>query len=88
MAIPSFACYRGLHHSLVHSITHTTTLSDQYLIKRDQLRNRDVEAAGNTKKYQMIARRIAPTWLLQCLLLTGLIASLVGYLGCFSVVQN
>ena len=65
-----------------------TTLSDQYLVKRDQLRNRDVEAAGNTKKYQMIARRIAPTWLLLCLLLTGLIASLVGYLGCFSVVQN
>ena len=65
-----------------------TTLSDQFLVKRDQLRNRDIEAAGDTKKYQMIARRIAPTWLLLCLLLIGLIASLVGYLGCFSVVQN
>ena len=64
-----------------------TTLSDQYLVKRD-LRNRDVETAGDTKKYQMIARRIAPTWLLLFLLLIGLLASVVGYVGCFSVVQN
>ena len=64
-----------------------TTLSDQYLVK-DQLRSTDVEAAGDTNKYQMIARRIAPTWLLLCFLLIGVIASLVGYLGCFSVVQN
>jgi hypothetical protein len=62
-----------------------TTLSDQYLVKRDHLRNKDI---GDTKKYQMIARRIAPTWLLLCLLLIGLLASVVGYVGCFSVVQN
>ena len=65
-----------------------TTLSDQYLVKkRDQLPNRDVEAAvgpGYTKKHQMDAR----TWLLLCLLLIGLVASIVGYVGCFSVVQN
>jgi hypothetical protein len=36
----------------------------------------------------MIARRIAPTWLLLFLLLIGLVASIVGYVGCFSVVQN
>ena len=65
-----------------------TTLSDQYLVKRDQLCNRDEETAGNTKKYQMISRRIAPTWLLLFLLLIGLLASVVGYVGCFSVVQN
>jgi hypothetical protein len=64
-----------------------TTLSDQYLVKRDPLPNPDVEAAvepGNTKKHQMDAR----TWLLLCLLLIGLGASVVGYVGCFSVVQN
>ena len=65
-----------------------TTLSDRYLVKRDQLRNTDVEAAGNTKKYQMVERCIAPTWPLLCLLLIGLVASVVGYIGCFSVVQN
>jgi hypothetical protein len=49
----------------------------------------DVEAAGHTNKYQMIARRIAPTWLLLiCLLLIGLVASVVGYVRCLSVVQN
>ena len=64
-----------------------TTLSDQYLVKRDQLPNPDVEAANepvDTKKHQMDAR----TLLLLCLLLIGLVASVVGYVGCFSVVQN
>ena len=62
-----------------------TTLSDKY-IKRSQLPNtsRDVEAAVETKKYQMDAR----TWLFLCLLVIGLVASLVGYVGCFSIVQN
>ena len=35
----------------------------------------------------MISQRIAPTWLLLCLLIS-LVASIVGYVGCFSVVQN
>ena len=64
-----------------------TTLSNQYLVKRDQLPNKDVEAAvesGDTKKHQMDAC----TWLFLCLLLIGLLASVVGYVGCFSVVQN
>ena len=64
-----------------------TTLSDQYLVRRDQPPNGDVEATvepGNTKKHHMDA----PTWLLLCLLLIGLVASVVGYVGCFSVVQN
>jgi hypothetical protein len=66
-----------------------TTLSDQYLVKRDPLPlpNPDVEAVvepGNTKKHQMDAR----TWLLLSLLLIGLVGSVVGYVGCFSVVQN
>jgi hypothetical protein len=77
-----------------------TILSDQYLVKRDPLPYPDVEAAkrdpllnsdveaavepGNTKKHQMDAR----TWLLLCLLVIGLGASVVGYVGCFSVVQN
>ena len=65
-----------------------TTLSRQYLIKRDQLPNPDVEVAvansGDTKKHQMHAS----TWLLLCLLFIGLVASVVGYVGCFSIVQN
>ena len=64
-----------------------TTLSDQYLVKRDQLHDLDVEAAvepGDTKKHRMDAS----TWLLLCALLIGLVASVVGYVGCFSVVQN
>ena len=64
-----------------------TTLADHYLVKRDQLPNADVEAAvepGETKKHEMDAR----TWLLLCFLLFGLVASIVGYVGCFSVVQN
>ena len=61
-----------------------TTLSGQYLVKQDRLPNPDVEAAIETKKYQMDAR----TWLLLFLLLIGLVASVVGYVGCFSVVQN
>ena len=64
------------------------TLSDQYLVKRDQLRNTDVETANDAKKQQTLARRIAPTWLLLFILLIGLVASVVGYVGCFSVVQN
>ena len=64
-----------------------TTLSDQYLVERDQLPSTNIEAAvesGDTKKPQMDAH----TWLLLCLLLIGLVASVVGYVGCFSVVQN
>ena len=64
-----------------------TTLSDQFLVKRNQQRNTDLEA-GDTKKRQMIVRCIAPTWLLLFILLIGLVASIVGYVGCFSVVQN
>ena len=65
-----------------------TTLSDQYLVKRDQHHNTDVEAASETKKSQMFARRIAPTWLLLCLLLIGLVASIVGYVRCFRIRQR
>ena len=62
-----------------------TTLSHQYLVKGDLPPNPDVEAAvGDAKKNQMDAR----TWLLQLFLLIGLVASVVGYVGCFSVVQN
>ena len=65
-----------------------TTLSDQYLVEREQLPNTDdVEAAaepGDTKKHQMDAH----TWVLLFLLLIGLIASIVGYVRCFSIVQN
>ena len=66
-----------------------TAISDEYLMKRDQLpvvNGDDVEAAANVekKKYQMDSR----TWPLLCLLLFGLLASLVGYVGCFSIVQN
>ena len=64
-----------------------TTLSDQYLVNRDQQPNTDVEAAvepGDIKKHQMDAR----IWLLLFLLFIGLVASVVGYVGCFSVVQN
>ena len=55
-----------------------TTISDQYLVKRDQLPvgDGDVEAAVE-KKYQMDAR----IWPLLCLLLIGLLASVVGYVG-------
>ena len=60
-----------------------TFISDQYFVERDQLGDGDVEAAVE-KKYQMDAR----TWLLLCLLLFGLLASVVGYIGCFSIVQN
>ena len=68
-----------------------TTISDEYLVKRDQelpAGNGDVEAAravaSETKKYQMDAR----TWPLIFLLFIGLLASVVGYVGCFSIVQN
>ena len=65
-----------------------TSISDEYLVKRDQLPvgNGDVEAAAGVekKKYQMNAG----TWPLLCLLLIGLLASVVGYVGCFSIVQN
>ena len=62
-----------------------TNLSDQYLVNREQPPNTDdVEAAvepGDRKKHQVDAR----TWPLLCLLLIGLLASVVGYVGCFSV---
>jgi hypothetical protein len=68
-----------------------TTLSDQYLVKRDPLPTPfvDSEAAvqvepGDTKKNQIDAR----TWLMLFVLLIGLVASVVGYVGCFNVVQN
>ena len=66
-----------------------TTLSNRYLVKRDQLPvpNTDVEAAvepGDVKRHQMDAR----AWLMLFILLIGLVASVVGYVGCFSVVQN
>ena len=68
-----------------------TTLSDQYLVKRHPLPAPvvDSEAAvqvepGDTKKHQLNAR----TWLMLFLLLIGLLSSVVGYVGCFSVVQN
>ena len=69
-----------------------TTLSNRYLVKHHQLPvpNTDVEAAvehgiaGDREKHQMDAR----TWLMLFLLLIGLLASVVGYVGCFSVVQN
>ena len=66
------------------------TLSYQYLVRQDywQLRNRDVEKAVDAKKFQTIARHIIPTWLLLFLLFIGLVASFVGYVGCFSIVQN
>jgi hypothetical protein len=62
-----------------------TTLSEQYLVvKQDQLLNRDVEAAVEPKKHRMDVH----TRLLVWPLFFGLIASVVGYVGCFSVVQN
>ena len=67
-----------------------TTVSDKYLVKRDQQlpvgNGDDVEAAAgvNKKKYQTDVR----TWSLLCLLFFGLLASVVGYVGCFSIVQN
>ena len=69
-----------------------TTLSNkylEYLVNRDQLPGSitDVEAAvepGGAKKRQMDAS----TWMMLYLLLIGLVASVVGYVGCFSVVQN
>ena len=68
-----------------------TTLSHQYLVKRHPLPTPvvDTEAAvqvepGDTKKHEIDAR----TWLMLFLHLIGLVASVVGYVGCFSVVQN
>ena len=57
------------------------TLSDEYLTRhrREQLGNGDVKAAVERK---------AGTWLLLFLLLIGLSASFMGYVGCFSIVQN
>ena len=60
-----------------------TTLSKQYLVKQDPPRNADVEAM-ETKKHRMDVH----TKLLVWPLLFGIIASVVGYIGCFSVVQN
>ena len=50
-----------------------TTLSNHYLVDPDE-----------TEKLQMDAC----TWLSLCLLLIDLVASVVGYVGCFSIVQN
>ena len=65
-----------------------TTITDEYLVKRGQLPvgDGDVEAAAvvEKKKYQMDAS----TWPLLFLLLIGLLSSVVGYVGCFSIVQN
>ena len=68
-----------------------TTLSDQYLVNRVPLPTPgvDTEAAvqvepGDTKKHQLDAR----TWLMLFLLLIGLVASVVRYVGCFSIIQN
>ena len=65
-----------------------TFISNQYLVKRDELpvgNADDLEAAASIeKKYQMDAR----TWPLLCFLLIGLLATVVGYVGCFSIVQN
>ena len=65
-----------------------TTISNEYLVKRGQLPvcDGDVETAAGVeiKRYQMDAR----TWLLLFLLLIGILASVVGYVGCFSIVQN
>ena len=58
-----------------------TTLSDQYLVKRDQLPHPDVEAAVEMKKYQ----KDACTWLFPYLLLIGLVASVMGYVGCLAL---
>ena len=65
-----------------------TTISDQYLVKRDQMpvvNGDDVEVAACFEKTY---RMDAGTWPLLFLLLIGLLASLVGYVGCFSIVQN
>ena len=64
-----------------------TTLSEKYLVKQVQQHNPlvDEEAA---KKRQIVGRHLAPTWLLLFLLFIGLVASVVGYVGSFSVVQN
>ena len=65
-----------------------TIISHQYLVKRHRLPagDGDVETAAviEKKNYQMDAC----TWPLLCLLLIGLLASVVGYVGCFSIVQN
>ena len=65
-----------------------TIISGEYLVIRDQMPvvNGDVEADAGVekKKYQMDAR----TWPLLFLLLIGLLGSVVGYVGCFSIVQN
>ena len=69
-----------------------TIISNEYLVKRDQhlpvVNGEDVEATAGVQvektKYQMDAR----TWPLLFLLFIGLLASVVGYVGCFSIVQN
>ena len=58
-------------------------------VNRDQLPNTDVETAVTPAgPGDKILLKDAWTWLLLCLLLIGLVASVVGYVGCFSVVQN
>ena len=63
------------------------TLSNQFLVKRDQLSSPDEEAGvevRDRKKHRMDAY----TWVLLSFLLIGLITSAVGYVGCFSIVQS
>ena len=62
-----------------------TTIS-HYLVKRDQLPNLGVEVAVEPcdgKKYQMYAHTLVLLYLL-----IGLVTSVVGYIGCFSVVKK
>ena len=59
------------------------TLSNQYLVKRDRLPIPD-EAVVRAKKHRMDPLSRFLVWLL----LLGLSASVVGYIGCFTVVQN
>ena len=65
-----------------------TTISHQYLVKRDQQGNGDVEAARAVDSEKLKYQTDARTWPLLCLLFIGLLASVVGYVGCFSIVQN
>ena len=58
-------------------------ISDEYLVKRDG----DVEVAAGVKKKKKY-QTDALTLPLLFLLFIGLLASVVGYVGCFSIVQN
>jgi hypothetical protein len=67
------------------------TLSDQYLVKRNPPLNRNVDVesqAGDTKKHQMDTRTCQ--WLLQFLLLIGLVGSVVpvGYVSAWFRIRH